>query len=322
VANYSIILGPYFTSGYITDDYVLDGSLAAVASVSATSETLTLKEAQATITSQFTLSQQAGLLIEVNEVIPYTWDDVYGTWDSWPGAHWEYRGLRINAVDQVSLETLNTIFQGVTALTAQFSVSVTGTHMRYGEASLSTTASLDTTGQVTYSGVTAVNSQFSLTTTGLRIQEIASSLFDNCTLDTYATVIWSGETAVNSAFSTQTTSYMLWSAVPEQIRFETTADFDSNLKINNGDQTFRFPMVFTLAQAITLAKNDPHRFLLVTPENRTIVVLAEPRQLEIPVNTRLAQILTETRALEVEQANRVLKLNIPPFKELVNERQI
>lgn len=322
MATNSIVLGPYFVSGYITDDYVLDGSLAAIASISATGTTLTLKEAEATLSSQFTLNQTAGFLIEITDEIAYTWDDVYGTWDSWPGAHWEYRGVRLQAFDTVTLETLNTIFQGVTALSAEFSLTTVGTHVRYGEAALNTTASLDTTGQVTYSGVAATTSAFALTTTGLRIQEIASTLFDACTLDTLGTVIWSGESAITSALSTQVTSFVLWNGDPETFAVVATADFDSNLQINNGDQTYRFPMAFTLAQAITLAKTDPYRALVIIPESRLIVVLAEPRTVEIPVNTRIAQVLAETRALEIQQADRVLKLNIPPFKQIVNERQI
>lgn len=318
----SIILGPYFTSGYITDDYVLDGSLAAVASISAAGDTLTLKEASATLSAAFTLDQRAGFLIEITDEIPYTWDDVYGNWDSWPGAHWEYRGVRLQAFDQVNLNTLNTIFQGVTTLSAQFSLSTTGTLMRYGEATLTTQVALDTVGQVTYAGETAVSSAFTLTTTGLRIQEIASTLFDNCTLDTYGTVIWSGESTMNTALTTQATSWVIWNGDPETFAVVATADFDSNLQINNGDQIFRFPLVFTLAQAITLAKTDPYRALVITPENRICVVLAEQRTQDIAVNTRLAQVLAETRALEIEQANRVLKLNIPPFKQIVNERQI
>ena len=321
MATNSIVLGPYFVSGYITDDYVLDGSLAAIASINATGTTLALKEAEATLSSQFTLNQTAGFLIEITDEIAYTWDDVYGTWDLWPGAHWEYRGLRINAVDQVNLNTLNTIFQGVTALSAEFSLTTVGTHVRYGEAALVSSATLNTTAGVIYSGVAATTSAFALTTTGLRIQEIAGSLFDAVALNTTATVIWSGESAITSAFSTQTTAWMVWYG-QGALQAQVTTVFDSNLRINNLDQVIGFSAAFALAQAITLAKTDPYRVLAIIPESRLIVVLAEPRTIEIPVNTRIAQVLAETRALEIEQADRVLKLNIPPFKQIVNERQI
>ena len=321
MATNSIVLGPYFVSGYITDDYVLDGSLAAIASISATGTTLALKEAEATLSSQFTLNQTAGFLIEITDEIAYTWDDVYGTWDSWPGAHWEYRGLRINAVDQVTLNTLNTIFQGVTALSAEFNLTTVGTHVRYGEATLNTTATMAVSGQVTYSGVAATTSAFTLSTTGLRIQEIAGSLFDAVALTTTANVIWSGESAMTSAFSTQTTAWMVWYG-QGALQAQVTTVFDSNLRINNQDQIIGFRAAFALAQAITLAKTDPYRALVIFEESRLIVVLAEPRTVAIPVNTRIAQVLAETRALEIEQADRVLKLNIPPFKQIVNERQI
>lgn len=321
MATYSIVIGPYFTSGYITDDYVLDGSLATVASLQASSETLTLKEASATLSAAFTLDQRAGFLIEVNEVIPYTWDDVYGNWASWPGAHWEYRGVRLDAFDTVTLETLNTIFQGVTTLSAQFGFAATGTLMRYGEVSATTQADLVTVGQVTYAGETAVSSAFTLTTTGLRIQEIASTLFDNVALTTLGTVIWSGESHVNTTLSTQATSWVVWNG-QAAVNSAFAADFDSNLFIRNLENVLAFPITATLAQAITLAKTDPYRALVIVPENRMCRVLAEPRSLDIAVNTRLAQVVAETRALEIEQANRVLKLNIPPFKQIVNERQI
>ena len=321
MATNSIVLGPYFVSGYITDDYVLDGSLAAVANLGATGTTLTLKEGAAALSSQFSLNQTAGFLIDITDEIAYTWDDVYGTWDLWPGAHWEYRGVRLQAFDTVTLETLNTIFQGVTALSAQFSVAATGTHVRYGDAALVSTATLSTTAGVIYSGVAATTSAFALSTTGLRIQEIATTLFDNVALTTTAQVTWSGETAVAAAFSTQTTARVTWSG-QTALQAQVTTLFDSNLRINNGDQTFTFPMAFTQAQAITLAKTDPYRALVIYPESRLIAVLAEPRTVAIPVNTRIAQVVAETRALEIEQANRVLKLNIPPFKQIVNERQI
>ena len=321
MATNSIILGPYFVSGYITDDYVLDGSLAAQATVTADGSIITLLDAQATLSSQFSLNQSAGFLIDITDEIAYTWDEVDGTWDLWPGAHWEYRGVRLQAFDTVTLETLNTIFQGATALSAQFSVAVTGTHMRYGDAALVSTATMATVAQVTYSGVAATTSAFALSTTGLRIQEIATTLFDNVALTTTATVTWSGETAVTSAFSTQTPATVIWSG-QTALQAQVTTLFDSNLQINNGDQAFVFPATFTLAQAITLAKTDPYRALVVYPESRLIAVLGQPRTVAIPVNTRIAQVVAETRALEIEQANRVLKLNIPPFKQIVNERQI
>ena len=322
MSTYSIVIGPYFVSGYITDDYVLDGSLAAAAAITTTGDTLTVKDAAATLSASFGLDQRAGLLIEVNEIIPYTWDDVYGNWDSWPGAHWEYRGVRLQAFDQVNLNTLNTIFQGVTSLSAQFSFAANGTLMRYGEVSAITQTALTAVGQVTYAGQTAVTSAFTLTTTGLRIQEIASTLFDNVALTTLGTVIWSGESSMNTSLTTQATSYVLWNGDPETFAVVATADFDSNLFIRNLENVVAFPITATLAQAITLAKTDPYRALVITPENRICRVLVEPRSLDIAVNTRLAQVVAETRALEIEQANRVLKLNIPPFKQIVNERQI
>jgi hypothetical protein len=321
MATNSIVLGPYFTSGYITDDYVLDGSLAAIVSLDSTGTTLTLKEGAAALSSQFSLNQSAGFLIDITDEIAYTWDDVYGTWDLWPGSDWEYRGVRLQAFNQVTLNTLNTIFQGATALGAQFSVAVTGTHVRYGEAALASTATMATVAQVTYSGVVATTSAFVLTTTGLRIQEIATTLFDAVALTTTATVTWSGQTAVAAAFSTQTTATVIWygqSALQAQV----TTAIDSRLQINNQDQIIGFRAAFALAQAITLAKTDPYRALVIYPESRLIAVLAEPRTVAIPVNTRIAQVVAETRALEIEQANRVLKLNIPPFKQIVNERQI
>jgi hypothetical protein len=318
LALHSIVLGAYFADDYITADYVTDGTIATQATFSAAGERYaTLTTANAVMSSAVTVTTLGGLLIQVSEVYPYTWDS-QADWDDWYFNRWETRGFGARAVTTTTTTGMQ-ILRGTPAFASAFTTAQTGTNMRYGEAAMSAQFAMTTLGGLTASGVLAVSSQFALTATGLRIQEIATTLFDACTVTTVGSVVYrSHSMAAAMAFTLTSPGNMTWRSIPQ------FAIVSGDLITNNTmiwSAVARESMVWgPFATAITLAKTDPYRFLAVDPETRYLLVISEPRRIAIPVNTRYSAVTAQPRGLVITEETRKLKLNVPPYKDIVNER--
>ena len=200
-----------------------------------------------------------------------------------------------------------------------FRSATTGTHMRYGTSELQSAFTFAALGGLTVSGVSTVSSEFALTATGLRIQEITGTLFDACSLTAVGSVVYRSN-YMDALMVSDLTSpgNMIWRS-QFQFNFESSDLTTNNTMIWSG--VARESMVWgPFLTAITLAKIDPYRFVAVTPESRYLLVLTEPRLVSIPVNTRYSTITAEPRGLVILEESRRLKLNVPPYKDIVNER--
>lgn len=318
MALHSIVLGAYFADDYITADYVTDGTIVTQATFTASGERYaTLTTANAVMSSAFTSTTLGGLLIQVSEIYPYTWAS-QADWDDWYFNRWETTGFGARAVTTTT-NTGMQILRGSPAFASAFTTAQTGTLMRYGTSAMSSAFTMTTLGGLFAGGALAASSAFSLTATGLRIQEIAGTLFGACTLTTVGSVVYrSNFAAMASAFTLISPGNMTWRGAPA---FEIVS---GDLITNN---TMIWSAVATesmvwgpFSTAITLAKTDPYRFLAVAPETRYLLVISEPRVIAIPVNTRYSAVTAEPRGLTITQETRKLKLNVPPYKDIVNER--
>lgn len=317
MALHSIVLGAYFADDYITADYVTDGTIVTQVTFSAAGERYALRSAEAALSSAATMTTLGGLLIQVSEVYPYTWDS-QADWDDWYFNRWETRGFGARAVVDTTTTGVMTM-RGTLAATSAFTTAQTGTNMRYGEAAMSAQFAMTTLGGLFAGGELAASSAFALTATGLRIQEIATTLFDACTLTTVGSVTYrSNFMAAAMAFTMTSPGNMTWRTIPQ------FAIVSGDLITNNTmiwSAVARESMVWgPFLTAITLAKIDPYRFLTVAPESRYLLVISEPRAIAIPVNTRYSAVTAEPRGLVITEETRKLKLNVPPYKDIVNER--
>lgn len=318
MATYEIIVGPYYLDGYIQDDYILDGTIESVATLVAEATLPQVISAAADLTATFTQAQTAGLLIQPNELTEYSWDDL-AQWDFWPGAEWEIRGVWYRGLAS-TLGVVTSILRSGTAVDIVSTMSTTATLMRYGQATLNTAITVDAAAVLTLNGQSeAITLTTDLYAKGLRIQEIESTVFNACSLTADGFVTFAGVAGLNSQLTTTATSAVTWSGEAALLA-QFVPDFDSNVTFDSGLVTI--DTEFTLGVAVTLAKIDPYRLYKITPELRVIQVLAEPRLMTVPVNTRSVKILAEPRTIIVPESTRYIKVNVPPFKELVNERQI
>lgn len=317
MALHSIVLGAYFADDYITADYVTDGTIVTQVTFSAAGERYALRSAEAALTAAFTTATQGGFLIQVSEPFPYTWAS-QETWHDWYFNQWEITGFGARA-ETTTTNTGVMTMRGTLAATSAFTTAQTGTLMRFGEAAMSAQFAMATLGGLTVSGDLAASSQFSLTATGLRIQEIATTLFGACTLTTVGSVTYvSNYMDASMAFTLTSPGNMIWRSVfaLDIISSDLTT---VNRMIWSG-QTAPGMVWGPFATAITLAKLDPYRFLAVDAETRYLLVISEPRDIAIPVNTRYSAVTAQPRGLVITEETRKLKLNVPPFKDIVNER--
>jgi hypothetical protein len=318
LALHSIVLGPYFADDYITADYVTDGTIVTQATFTASGERYaTLTTANAVMSSAVTSTTLGGLLIQVSEVYPYTWAS-QADWDDWYFNRWETTGFGARAVTDITTTGMQ-ILRSSPAFASAFTTVQTGTNMRYGEAAMSSAFTMTTLGGLFAGGQLLASSQFALTATGLRIQEIAGTLFGACTLTTVGSVTYvSNYMDASMAFTLTSPGNMTWRSIPQ------FAIVSGDLITNNTMRwsgEARESMVWgPFSTAITLAKVDPYRFLVVAPETRYLQVISEPRVIAIPVNTRYSAVTAEPRGLTITQETRKLKLNVPPYKDIVNER--
>ena len=318
MALHSIVLGAYFADGYITADYVTDGTIVTQATFTAAGERYaTLTTANAVMSSAFTSAALGGLLIQVSEVYPYTWAS-QADWDDWYFNRWETTGFGARAVTTTTTNG-SQILRSTLAASSAFATAQTGTLMRYGTSAMSSAFTMSTLGGLFAGGQLLASSQFALTATGLRIQEITGTLFGACTVTTVGSVVYrSNFAAMASAFALASPGNMTWRSIP-QFAFVSGDLITTNTM--RWSAVARESMVWgPFSTAITLAKTDPYRFLAVDPETRRLLVISEPRQIAIPVNTRYSAVTAQPRGLIITEETRKLKLNVPPYKDIVNER--
>ena len=317
MALHSIVLGAYFADDYITADYVTDGTIVTQVTFTAAGERYaTLTTANAVMSSAFTSTTLGGLLIQVSEVYPYTWAS-QADWDDWYFNRWETRGFGARAVTTTTNTGVQTL-RGTLAASSAFATAQTGTLMRYGTSAMSSAFTMSTLGGLFAGGQLLASSAFALTATGLRIQEITGTLFGACTVTTVGSVVYrSNFAAMASEFAMTSPGNMTWRTIPAFASVLSTTT--NNTMIWSAIATES--MVWgPFSTAITLAKVDPYRFLAVAPESRYLLVISEPRAIAIPVNTRYSAVTAEPRGLIITEETRKLKLNVPPYKDIVNER--
>jgi len=270
--------------------------------------------ASLTLFPAFTLDATAIYRRTIEE---YTWDDfaessiIDRTWDEWFGDRWDSGGVAFSfgIILKANGGHLRTGTSSITAFNSQLTVGSGIFAPTVGHSS-AFTFSASATG--IRKATASVTSAFTTATTGIATFGPSKTIIANATTDIDGNAIRRATKIITATTTTNFTGNATFGSAIATPTANATTNFIGGALYGHFQLTLN-ALYSQLSIGRRIFLTDPFNVIKVKRELRTIMALAEERNISVLQETRVNTVVSETRGIDVSQETRKLTIFRPNF---------